>query len=599
MLNNLTNFFNLIRGRKIKTSATLADTDLIPMGTKDTNFLGGYQPTAVQFDELKANIIASVPPPPPSGVESVTADGSNVVLVDNTDPLNPVVGFNGVYTDNTTLGGNGTSGTPLFALYQAPAVDGTTVTGDGTGGNPLVASFQSPAVDGVTITGDGTPGNPLVAVSSGGGAVNYGHVFFVDATNGNDSTAAAGNFTKPYLWIYNAMNAAAAASPTSTNRALVYVRAGYYADLGGSNIMALRNYVDIYMEPGVVLDNGTIDDYSNGVECKIFGKAVFSNMVYANSAFRSTGPSNIYFEFDSMRCIGAAIEIGSSANVTIDGRYIYSQTLGKGFGLTLRSSGTMILNISESINAWHQTILFKYFGGKCVINCPKITIQTGSYYGNNYKQVVQCADFNSGGECTINGNLVNEDTYGYWGGISGMIGRWTGTDNMTLRLNGKITAGDYWAYYALANTSLSKTIINGDITTNHLIGYASNSSQVIVRNAHLINTKSYSAATAYPVVSMGGSSVVYFENCTAYGFGAVTGFTNKDTAGCTLVVTNMMYSNADGLGYFVVNTASGTPVNNVRLNNVRSKVPNDTNITDLLSPTGFIADANTLTPNFI
>ena len=56
MLNNLTNFFNLIRGRKIKT--TPDGSDLIPLGTRDPRFDGSYQPTAITVDDF----VASLPP---------------------------------------------------------------------------------------------------------------------------------------------------------------------------------------------------------------------------------------------------------------------------------------------------------------------------------------------------------------------------------------------------------------------------------------------------------------------------------------------------------------------------------------------------------
>ena len=56
MLNNLTNFFNLIRGRKIKT--TPDGSDLIPLGTRDPRYDGSYQPTAITVDDF----VASLPP---------------------------------------------------------------------------------------------------------------------------------------------------------------------------------------------------------------------------------------------------------------------------------------------------------------------------------------------------------------------------------------------------------------------------------------------------------------------------------------------------------------------------------------------------------
>jgi len=50
MLNNITNFFNLIRGRKIK--AIPSDSDLIPLGTRDSRYDGSYQPTGITVEDF-------------------------------------------------------------------------------------------------------------------------------------------------------------------------------------------------------------------------------------------------------------------------------------------------------------------------------------------------------------------------------------------------------------------------------------------------------------------------------------------------------------------------------------------------------------------
>lgn len=66
MLQNLTNFFNLIRTRKIKTQ--LADNDLIAIGTRDNTWEGKYQPTAITFEDLAAQIgTGTVGPTGPQG----------------------------------------------------------------------------------------------------------------------------------------------------------------------------------------------------------------------------------------------------------------------------------------------------------------------------------------------------------------------------------------------------------------------------------------------------------------------------------------------------------------------------------------------------
>lgn len=54
MLNNLTNFFNLIRGRKIKK--TLANSDLIAIGVRDDRFDGNYQPSAIKYEDLQTQV---------------------------------------------------------------------------------------------------------------------------------------------------------------------------------------------------------------------------------------------------------------------------------------------------------------------------------------------------------------------------------------------------------------------------------------------------------------------------------------------------------------------------------------------------------------
>jgi hypothetical protein len=57
-------------------------------------------------------LVASIPV---GGVQSVTDDGNGVVTVDNTDPINPVIQFNGVNVDGVTITGDGTAGSPLIA----------------------------------------------------------------------------------------------------------------------------------------------------------------------------------------------------------------------------------------------------------------------------------------------------------------------------------------------------------------------------------------------------------------------------------------------------------------------------------------------------
>lgn len=594
MFNNITNFLNLITNRKVKTSTTIAGSDLIPLGTKDPNFVGGYQPTAIEFSELAAAIGSG-------GVQSVTDNGGGGVSVDNTDPINPVVSFTGVFKDGT-LSGNGTFGTPLSANYQAPAVDGTTVTGDGTGGNPLVAPFQSPAVDGVTITGDGTPGNPLVAASSGG-TVNYSNVLFVDAINGNDATGAINDFTKPFLQMTGSLYfLLLTLTPTANNRVLVYVRRGSYF---GGNIN-LFNYVDYYFEPGAVLTSFTLADYGTSVECKIFGKGLFNGLNFAGSQelLRITGASSkVIFEFDEINIEGAAFGIFGGSSVSISGRKVFSQTFGTGYGMTTRTTGTVVVNITEEFAAWHDPISFSSFAGKFYMTCPRIYLHEGNLYGGNFKHVV-IARNNLGGEAVINGDLIVNSVAGYYGGNSGALAQWT-DGWMTIRINGNIYSENQFGIYGLGSSGAARLIVNGDVRTNHLVGYIASNCNMVFRNGTLMNWNNLvGVSEGYPVFSVAGSAKVWVENCHLHSLGLGATYPNiaaiwKDTTAAQLSVNNSVHSGADTPGFFIRNSVAGQPVNNVRIMNCRATKPLDTNIVDLLAPSGFIQDPNIISINFI
>lgn len=56
MLNNLTNFYNIIKGRMIRTSSTVDGTDIIPLGVVNPNYDGGYLPSAITVSDLKATL---------------------------------------------------------------------------------------------------------------------------------------------------------------------------------------------------------------------------------------------------------------------------------------------------------------------------------------------------------------------------------------------------------------------------------------------------------------------------------------------------------------------------------------------------------------
>lgn len=445
--------------------------------------------------------------------------------------------------------------------------------------------------DGSNLTGIG-----------GGGSVNYGNVIWVDSTNGDDLTGTVNDFTKPFASIDVALSEASSLSPNFSNRALIYLRRGYYTVNTQFSPTTFVDYADFYSEPGVVIQGGygRISDQFSPAPVNV------NFMGYADlyeCDISVTKASTINMQVNSITNTVAAFLIlpsSGTANFTLNANKIFAQGLGTAYASTIRNSCNVTINIKEQFSGPYSLFDIRNHSGRIVVNAPKLALTSGNPFGyGNSKQVV-IIRASAGGEMIINGDLVNEDTSGYYGSISGMITRFQDSFE-TLRVNGNIYAGDTWGINAQGTSLASRTIVNGDIRTNHLVAYVGNSSQVILRNGTLMNWNTYSAALLYPALSIGGtSSGLYVENCNMYSLGTGgAGGINKDTESSTLVVNNVLYSGQDTIGYFIINTVSGQPVNNVRLNNVRSSKPLDTNITDLLSPTGFIYDTNTLSPNFI
>ncbi|MCX6195607.1 MAG: hypothetical protein NTY55_02995 [Flavobacteriia bacterium] len=61
MLNNLTNFYNIIKGRMLRTSTTLKGTDIIPLGVVNPNYDGGYLPSAITVADLTLAVQPDTP----------------------------------------------------------------------------------------------------------------------------------------------------------------------------------------------------------------------------------------------------------------------------------------------------------------------------------------------------------------------------------------------------------------------------------------------------------------------------------------------------------------------------------------------------------
>lgn len=536
MLNNLTNFFNLITSRKIKSVPE--GTDLIPLATRDKRYSGNYQPTGITVDDFIASI-----PIPPAGVQSVTGLNTN-----NADPLNPVVQI---------------------------SVNGTTVTGTGRPDSPLAAPYQAPSVDGITITGTGAPGNPLIAA---GGAVTYSNVFFVDPVNGNDATGAVNRFDKPYLTYNAASTAALALTPTQTAPALVFLRKGVYTDN-----MLLKPYVYVYCEESVSFTAGGFYDDINTVYSKVYGKACF----YVNSkALLQQYPSDIFFEFD--QCIQEATIFTGVIESKILSAYTNAKLHVKcnkiesncknGYATTFRGNVYATMEIANYLTGPGKLVNLASnapstnFSGKVIVICPQIisdnrttTIVANSkspilaqfitgtveIYGdlinnsNNFtyspgtanQQACICALQNlAGSSVTVYGNLYANETFGIYT-ISA-----SGNDALTVNIKGNINSKSIPVCF-LGHTNKLK--IEGEITKtlNDTIAapciYAINSAEIYAKN---VLFKNYNTVNSNLIALDSVTAKGYFYNCVAYSLGTGDVFlkdASTGTIGCVNVKGNV------------------------------------------------------------
>lgn len=273
-------------------------------GTAPDNITMSYVLTQVT-DWVMTAIEINGLPGATSGVQSVTDDGNGVVVVDNTDPVNPVIQFQGVNVDGVTVTGDGTAGNPLVAsgpggdTFQVKAtvadttpdflqakinvhssdgsvtvtetitnpagneildIDLTGAGGGGGGGSNIIENLNAGEdIDGVTepkvvFIGSAVAKTASLALTSGNiNATDYDYSIITNAPGGVQivitNTRRASSFTTP-------------AYDTTVNTIEVFDLEG---NLNGNITAALEVgiYTDVAGAPGVLVGNYTAASYPN------------------------------------------------------------------------------------------------------------------------------------------------------------------------------------------------------------------------------------------------------------------------------------------------------------------------------------------------
>jgi hypothetical protein len=505
MLHALSNFWSIITAKMIKRNPSL--DDLIALGTKDKNFGGGYKATAITV----ADFIASLP-------------------------------GGAVMTDGVTIGGTGTSNSPLYAI------------------------------------------------GGGSGTVNYVNVIFVDPIYGNDATGIAGDFTKPFLTPSAAAQIANGITRTVTNRVLIWIRKGEY--LNGS-FNPFTN-MDVYCEPGVVFTGSfLLNDQNTGTASptnfNFYGYAQF-NVAQSLYMFRWQYASTVFIQGNSIvntGAIGLSYNVTSgTSNVTYDFNSIEStQTLGSGYTFTWRNNCNGTVNVKNYIKSphTHHDIRLTH-SGTVNVNCPNNILTATNVFGGNFKQIIYVTSALSTSIINIKGNLVNEGVT-YLGGLEAMILSLAGSSLITLNGNIATPAG-----IAVSGRSSEIIVVNGNVTAGIYVA-----NQLTGAGEAYFNGGAYQNTTANPVFLLSASQKLFIRNASIYNNVDVTSTVDVLSNTSKLYMYNCIAGRNGTVGYLVYGGVTGIVT---QLHNIRSVGALHVNVTDQLVPTGLIVDLLLTVPKY-
>lgn len=202
MLNNITNFFNLIKTGKVKTQ--LDASDLLAIGTRDLRFIGQYQPTMIKYSDLVAGLVG----------------GTNGQVL---------------FRDNNTFGG---SNNLFWDKVNNRLGVGTTIPANTLDVNGTVKVLTSIEVNGKRLSGGASAltsntaygANTLTAASANGDNTAIGYIALQNNTGTMNTSVGSYSLTQNSTGQLNtAIGGYAGSSVTSgSNNILV----GYNSQLG-------------------------------------------------------------------------------------------------------------------------------------------------------------------------------------------------------------------------------------------------------------------------------------------------------------------------------------------------------------------------------
>jgi hypothetical protein len=422
----------------------------------------------------------------------------------------------------------------------------------------------------------------------GGSAVNYSNVLFVDPVFGNNLTALPGRFDLPYSNVGQASTVAATLGGGLSSRVLVYIRKGSYT---GS--VDLKNWVDFYCEPGVVFSgSGSVRDLGVSVNSNFYGYAKFVSKT--SSALAVTGSSTVNFQFDyidqsSSIAINTTPPIGGQCEVTIEGNKIFSTTLGVGYAIALRRKANVTFNIKSWIWAYHSVFDIRdNYDGVLTVNCPKIRLANDNLYGGNFKQAVISYSSTANARMTFNADFVNEGT-AYLGGISGMITNWSSTSGI-IEVNGNIYAGETVGLYCSGNQAAGRMVINGNIFSNIQPVYVASENSCYVKNGVVSKPSTFAANTVRTIQN----AKLFMSNVQLYNAAPDIHLIKLDSTTSQLYLYDVV---GEATGATALSIDAIGPVN-IQAHGSRFNKDKGVNVTDVLTPSGFIFDPLLIVPKF-